>query len=223
MQLLGVLLLAFTLGACSVLPPDPLVHSKEFSPVYPVQPSQASVSTGAIYNGRMTESFFNGSRGFQVGDLITVILDESTTASRNQTGEVKRTASTDIVPPGLGNLITGLGISTGAGKLGTNTSNAGSGKAVQDGSLFGSVTVAVVGIMSNGNLVIRGEKQLALTEGSEVIQVGGVIRPDDIAPNNTVLSRRLANAQITYRGTGDMAAVARPGWGTSLLLKLWPF
>jgi flagellar L-ring protein precursor FlgH len=71
--------------------------------------------------------------------------------------------------------------------------------------------------------VLRGEKQLALTEGAEVIQVSGIIRPDDIAPNNTVQSRRLANAQIVYRGSGDLANATKAGWGTSALLKLWPF
>jgi flagellar L-ring protein precursor FlgH len=81
----------------------------------------------------------------------------------------------------------------------------------------------VIEIMANGNLVLRGEKQVALTEGSEVIQVAGVVRAEDIAPNNTVASRRLANAQIAYRGTGDLAATSRAGWGTSGLLKLWPF
>jgi flagellar L-ring protein precursor FlgH len=81
----------------------------------------------------------------------------------------------------------------------------------------------VIEIMANGNLVLRGEKQVALTEGSEVIQVAGVVRAEDIAPNNTVASRRLANAQIAYRGTGDLAAPSRAGWGTSALLKLWPF
>jgi len=85
------------------------------------------------------------------------------------------------------------------------------------------VAVTVVEVLPNGNLVLRGEKQLALTEGAEVIQVAGIIRPDDVAPNNTVQSRRLANAQISYRGTGDLAAAAKPGWGTSMLLKLWPF
>ena len=129
---------------------------------------------------------------------------------------------TDIVPPGLKGLMGDMGLASGA-KLGATTSNKGNGAAVQDGSLTGSVTVAVVDIMANGNLILRGEKQLALTEGSEIIQVAGVIRPDDIAPNNTVLSRRLANAQITYRGKGDMAAATRAGWGTSALLKLWPF
>ena len=224
MKFLGILFLAGALGACSVLPVEPLAHSKEFDPVYPVQPAKPSAATGAIFNGRMSESFFNGSRGYQVGDLITVILVEETSASRHQDGAVNRSSSTNIVPPGLGNLMSGLGISKdGKGLLGTDTSRTGSGDALQKGALTGSVTVAVVGIMSNGNLILRGEKQLALTEGSEVIQVAGVIRPDDIAPNNTVLSRRLANAQITYRGTGDLAAVTQSSWGTSLLLKLWPF
>ena len=83
--------------------------------------------------------------------------------------------------------------------------------------------MAVVEVMPNGNLVLRGEKQLALTEGSEIIQVAGIIRPDDVAPNNTVQSRRLANAQIAYRGSGDLANATKAGWGTSTLLKIWPF
>ena len=223
MKLIGILLLAGTLGACSVMPVEPLAHSKDFAPVYPVPPAQPPVATGSIYNGRTSESFFNGSRSFQIGDLITVLLVEDTAATRVQKGTVSRTSGTNITPPGLGNLMTGLGVPTKDGVLGTTTTNEGNGGVTQNGQLSGAVTVAVVGIMSNGNLVLRGEKQLALTEGSEVVQVAGVIRPDDIAPNNTVLSRRLANAQITYRATGDMAAVAQPGWGTSLLLKLWPF
>ena len=81
----------------------------------------------------------------------------------------------------------------------------------------------MVEVLPNGNLVIRGEKRLTLTEGSEVIQVSGIIRSRDIAPDNTVLSRRIANAQITYLGSGDMARAARPGWGTRLLLNIWPF
>jgi flagellar L-ring protein precursor FlgH len=81
----------------------------------------------------------------------------------------------------------------------------------------------VVEVLANGNLMVRGEKQVALTEGAEVIQVSGIIRPDDVSPNNTVQSRRLANAQITYRGTGDMANAAKAGWGTKALLAIWPF
>jgi flagellar L-ring protein FlgH len=97
------------------------------------------------------------------------------------------------------------------------------GQADQQASLVGSVAVTVVEILANGNLVIRGEKKLGLAEGTEVIQVTGVIRPEDVGPNSTVQSRRLANAQIAYRGTGDLANASRVGWGTGLMHKLWPF
>jgi flagellar L-ring protein precursor FlgH len=223
MKYLTLLPLVGVLAACTALPPEPITHSKEFVPVYPVQVAQPAAATGSIYNGRVNESFFSGGRSFQVGDLITVILAEESKATRNQKGEVSRTSSTDIMPPGLKGLMGDIGFASSGAKLGATTSANGNGAATQEGALTGSVTVAVVAIMSNGNLILRGEKQLALTEGSEIIQVAGVIRPDDIAPNNTVLSRRLANAQITYRGSGDMAAATRPGWGSSALLKLWPF
>jgi len=209
---------ALALSACSVLPREPLAHSEGFRPVYPVVQAQPQMATGAIYNGAQSESFFGRGRAFQIGDVITVILDESTQAGRTQSGVVKRTSSNDVVPAAMGG-----GLLPAANLLGGTIKNEGSGTADQTATLKGSVAVSVIDVMSNGNLVLRGEKQLALTEGAEIIQVAGVVRPDDIAPNNTVASRRLANAQITYRGTGDMAAASRAGWGTSGLLKLWPF
>jgi flagellar L-ring protein precursor FlgH len=209
---------ALALSACSVLPREPLAHSEGFRPVYPVVQAQPHMATGAIYNGAQSEAFFGRGRAFQVGDVITVILDESTQAGRTQSGVVKRTSSNDVVPAAMGG-----GLLPAANLLGGTIKNEGSGTADQTATLKGSVAVSVIDVMSNGNLVLRGEKQLALTEGAEIIQVAGVVRPDDIAPNNTVASRRLANAQITYRGTGDMAAASRAGWATSGLLKLWPF
>jgi flagellar L-ring protein precursor FlgH len=129
-----------------------------------------------------------------------------------------------MIPKGLQNYGANLGgFMNGINLLGGKVSNKGTGAADQQASLSGSVAVSVVEVMPNGNLVLRGEKQLALTEGSEVIQVAGIIRPDDVAPNNTVQSRRLANAQIAYRGTGDLANATKAGWGTSALLKIWPF
>jgi flagellar L-ring protein precursor FlgH len=211
-------LTALALSACSVLPREPLAHSEGFRPVYPVAQAQPQMATGAIYNGAQSEAFFGRGRAFQVGDVITVILDESTQAGRTQSGVVKRTSSNDVVPAAMGG-----GLLPAANLLGGTIKNEGSGTADQTATLKGSVAVSVIDVMSNGNLVLRGEKQLALTEGAEIIQVAGVVRPDDIAPNNTVASRRLANAQITYRGTGDMAAASRAGWATSGLLKLWPF
>ena len=218
-------LLALGMTACTnVMPPQALTHSPQFEPVFPVQNARETMATGAIYVGRQSDSWFGKGRNFQVGDVITVLLNESTQAARTQNGTITRDSSNTLIPTGLQNYGAGLGgFMKGINLTGGSVSNKGTGAADQQASLNGSVAVAVVEVMANGNLVLRGEKQLALTEGSEVIQVAGIIRPDDVAPNNTVQSRRLANAQIAYRGSGDLANATRAGWGTSALLKLWPF
>ncbi len=215
------LLAAALLSACSVMPREPLAHSSDFLPVYPVVQVAPQQATGAIYNGRQSESFFGRGRAFQVGDVITVLLDERYNSTRKSVGNLSRESSNDAFVPALGKVLSPI---LGTMNLaGAKINQKGGGDTVQDATLSGAVAVAVVEIMGNGNLVLRGEKQLALSEGSEVIQVAGIVRADDVAPNNTVQSRRLANAQITYRGTGDLAAAARAGWGTSGLMKLWPF
>jgi flagellar L-ring protein precursor FlgH len=222
---LGSMLLAFSMTACTnIMPPQAMTHSPQFEPVYPIQNTRESVATGAIYVGRQSDSWFGKGRNFQVGDVITVLLNESTQAARTQNGTITRDSSNNLIPTGLQNYGAGLGgFMKGINLTGGSVSNKGTGAADQQATLNGSVAVAVVEVMPNGNLVLRGEKQLALTEGSEIIQVAGIIRPDDVAPNNTVQSRRLANAQIAYRGAGDLANATRAGWGTSTLLKIWPF
>ena len=215
---LALALLVATLCACSVIPPQPLVHSEGFKPVYPVVDAQPKLATGAIFNSSRSEAFFGVGRSYVVGDLVSVLLAENTSANRSQNASLKKTAGAKVSSKGLLYIFGDLGP-----ELGSTVTNDGSGQTNQEQTLTGSVTVSVVEIMPNGNLVLRGEKQVALSEGSEVIQVSGVVRPEDIAPNNTVLSRRLANAQISYRGIGDESAASRAGWGTSGILKFMPF
>ena len=221
---MGLACVMCSLSACNALPPQPMSHSPQFEPVYPLITEQTKAATGAIYVGRQSDSWFGKSRSFQVGDVITVLLNESSQATRTQNGSVSRESSNTMAPAGLQKFGTNLGgMMGGINMLGGSVSNKGTGAADQQASLTGSVAVAVVEVMPNGNLVLRGEKQLALTEGAEIIQVAGIIRPDDVSPSNTVQSKRLANAQIAYRGTGDLANATRAGWATSALIKLWPF
>ena len=212
------------LSACSSVPSANMSHSPQFEPVYPMAAAPAKPATGAIYVGRQSDSWFGKSKSFQVGDVITVLLNESSQATRTQNGSITRESKNDMVPTGLANWGKGLGgFMNGIKMDGSSMSNKGTGAADQQATLTGSVAVSVVEVMPNGNLVLRGEKQLALTEGSEIIQVAGIIRPDDVSPSNTVQSKRLANAQIAYRGSGDLANATKAGWGTSTLLKIWPF
>jgi flagellar L-ring protein precursor FlgH len=224
MKTLVVLAAVLGLAGCTVLPPQPMTHTPEFAPVIPAARERAPQATGSIYHSRISDNFFGRGRNYQVGDVITVILNESTQAARTANTEVNRKSANDVIPMVPTNRLRTMGgILGGTDVRSANISSTGKGTADQQASLEGAVAVTVVDVLANGNLVLRGEKQLALTEGAEVIQVAGVIRPEDVAPNNTVQSRRLANAQITYRGTGDLAAASKPGWGTGLLLKLWPF
>lgn len=218
-HLAALLTLVIGMAGCSTQPMA-LTTSPNFAPVY-AAPQPQRLATGGIYNGRQSDNWFGRGRTYQVGDVITLLLNESTQSAKQQSANVKRESSNDAIPQGIKNLPGGVlsGLKLDGGTL----ESTGTGSTGQSASLTGDVSVTVVEVYHNGNLLVRGEKQLALTEGVEVIQVSGIIRPEDISRSNTVQSRRLANAQIAYRGTGDVANASKPGWGTSMLLKLWPF
>jgi len=238
--LIRTLPLLLTAGMVSLLSgcataPVALQHTPEFAPVLPVVSERPREATGSIYSGRPNDNFFGRSRNYRVGDLITVKLNEESGATRRQEGLINRDSSNNAIPGGLTSRVQGLSLPTRI--LGTTLSGVldevkldgasiksdGKSKATQIATMSGDVTVTVVEVLANGNLMVRGEKQLAFTEGTEVYQISGIVRPNDVSPNNIVESKRLANAQISYRGTGDMANAYKAGWGTSALLKLWPF
>jgi flagellar L-ring protein precursor FlgH len=224
--LLSSLVVLAVLQGCAAQQPvmSSLSPSPDFAPVYPLAKDQTAPATGGIYGNRQSDAWFGRGRNYQIGDLITVMLNESTQADRSQKTDISRDASNTALPKGANTLLGNVHPFFDALNLNAaKTASTGKGSAAQAASLTGSVTVTVTEILANGNLVVRGEKKLGLSEGTEVIQVAGVIRPQDIGPNGTVQSLRLANAQISYRGSGDLANASKPGWGTSALLKLWPF
>ncbi|MBU6368404.1 MAG: flagellar basal body L-ring protein FlgH [Burkholderiaceae bacterium] len=221
-------LLAVVAGLQACAHPDPmlpaLTSSPDFAPVYPLVQDQTKPATGGIYGNRQSDAWFGRGRNYQVGDLITVILNESTQAARSQGTDISKDASNTALPAGISKFIAGsTSPFSGVDLNASTTKSTGKGTADQKASLSGSITVTVIEILANGNMVVRGEKKLGLSEGTEVIQVSGVIRPNDVGPNGTVNSLRLANAQIAYRGSGDLASASKPGWGTTALMKFWPF
>ena len=210
------------LAACAK--PMPMAHSPDFAPVQPLPRDPNAPATGAIFATDNTDMWQAKRRNYRVGDIITVLLSESTQAARTLSNETSRESSSDAVPTGMSNAIANAApVLNGFNAGGAVTTNRGTGVADQRASLTGSIAVTVTEVQANGNLVIRGEKQLSLSEGGEVIQVAGIIRPDDVSAINTVQSRRLANGQITYKGVGDLANSTRAGWGISALYKYWPF
>jgi len=172
-------------------------------------------------------SLFQGQRQWRVGDIITVVLNESTQASRNSSLITERKSTNDALasswtnsllsPNGFWGDVRG-DIDLNAAEIGTE----GVGTAAQANALSGVITAMVAEVLPNGNLIVEGRKQLSLTEGAEFIQIRGVVRARDVQPDNTVSSMRMAQAQISYRGTGNLAESTQPGWITQLLFKYWP-
>jgi flagellar L-ring protein precursor FlgH len=228
-KLINVLVTVGCLSACAAQPI--MIPTAEFAPVQPIPAEKPSQVTGSIFtNG---QDLFGDLRSYQgsdikVGDLITVLLNETTQASRTSALTTSRESANDVIGENQKDTIIreiGFGTSffNGAKTTGSSISSEGSGTAGQQASLSGSISAMVVEVLANGNLVIVGEKQLALTEGTEFIRVKGIIRPADIQPDNTILSQRIAHAQISYRGTGNLASASKPPWGSKLLFRFWPF
>jgi flagellar L-ring protein precursor FlgH len=214
------------LGGCAStdLTQKTLTHSPDFAPVYPLASDANRIPTGGIYGNRQSDAWFGRGRNFQVGDIITVLLDESTQAARTSNTDLSREAKNTGLPTGLNTEIGKISpFLQGIDLSSSGQTSKGKGVADQKATLKGSLAVTVVEVLANGNLMVRGEKKLGLAEGTEVIQVSGIIRPQDVGPNSTVQSLRLANAQIAYRGNGDVANAAKAGWGTSALHRFWPF
>ena len=180
---------------------------------------------GSLYQDSYGLNLFSDRKAHFVGDVITITLSENTVSKKSSNVNVKKDNSTVFNSGGtlLGNVPTlkGMGFET---NIAQNRKFGGNSGADQSNSLQGNITVTVAEIMPNGNLIVRGEKWMTLNSGDEFIRISGIVRPDDVAPDNTILSTRLANAKISYSGTGTLADSQNMGWlGKFFNSPIWPF
>jgi flagellar L-ring protein precursor FlgH len=184
-----------------------------YTPVYPngMNPSQAP--TGGIYQTSMGDVFFGDQKASKVGDILTINLNETTTSTKANAATVSKSSSATIENPTV--LGQEMRVDTTLPQQGTDFS--GNASANQNNSLNGTISVTVFRAYPNGLLAVRGEKWLRLNQGDEYIRFSGVVRKQDISPDNTVESERVADARITYSGTGDVAAGSEQGWVSRLL------
>ncbi len=197
---------------------------RDMPPVRPTAPPPPPV-TGAIYHESTALALFEDTKARRVGDILTVVLSERTDATKAASTETER--STDVSLPGptvLGEKVTRGGTEILSSTVKGDHKFSGDGKTSQSNSLSGSITVTVVDVLPNGNLVVRGEKLLRINGEREHIRLEGVVRPVDIAADNTVLSTQVAEARISYVGRGQVADASRMGWLARFFLSVvWPF
>jgi flagellar L-ring protein precursor FlgH len=204
-MLVGVLL-----SGCGLIPakdhqPEPVVAR--------VLPPPTPRTEGAIYQAGQQMELFSDLKARRVGDLLTITLNEVTAATKSAiTKTTKTTAVANTAPTVFGQSLTLHGAPLLSNTLNGADSFDGEGSSTQGNSLAGSLTVTVVAVQPNGNLVVQGDKTLKLNQGDEFVHISGVIRTADIATNNTVTSDKLADARISYSGKGVIDSSNRMGW-----------
>jgi flagellar L-ring protein precursor FlgH len=214
-------LAAMVAGGCASN--KPMADDPAYAPTIAANMPVPQRTEGSLYQDTYGMNLFNDRKAHFVGDVITVTLSERT-VSRKSSGV--NTSKNSGVEFNAGPLL-GVNPTFKGNELTTNleqdrTFN-GNADADQSNSLQGNITVTVAEILPNGNLVVRGEKWITLNRGDEFIRISGIVRAEDIAPDNTILSTRLANAKISYSGTGELAATQKMGWLSRFFnSEIWP-
>ncbi|MDW2983350.1 flagellar basal body L-ring protein FlgH [Rhodanobacter sp. KK11] len=197
----------------------------EWAPTPPsaqqVAPAQAD---GSIYHDQQNMELFADPRAHRVGDILTVALVESTQASKKATTSTSKTDKANIASPTV--LGQNLSIGGKVANIGLDGERSfdGAGSSTQSNQLVGQITVTVAQRLSNGNLLVRGEKWLTINQGQELVRISGIVRPQDIGQDNVVPSTRVADARISYTGRGTLADANTRGWLSRFFNSKWmPF
>lgn len=231
---------------CATADKEPLV--KGTTSIRPNVPSAAASNPGSLFPtvGTAAGSFrplFEDPRARNVGDTLTVVLNESTVAKRSnsaaaaKSSKIETTADLsslanvgDVIKglpgSGIGRSLAGRGVAAGRSVDGltVDASNEfeGKGSAAAQNAFTGTVTVTVLEVLANGNLIVAGEKQLAVSAEEEVIRISGVVNPATLV-RNSVNSSQVADLRLEYRGRGFGDDTNAPGWLTGIFLKISPF
>jgi len=220
------------LGGCASADRPSLLTTPSSARPRPIQETSANMgslypanSGGPYVNSVSHRPLFEDRRARNVGDTLTVVLNETTSAAKNSGMSAARKANassqfgnTGTTPFGPYTSIANIANFGGSGDL----KSEGTGASAASNTFAGTITVTVVEILSNGNLVVAGEKQVAVSNEEEIIRFGGVVNPNTLVFNQ-VSSQQVADARIEYRGRGATDDTQGTGWFTRLMLKLAPF
>lgn len=209
------------MAGCAARPPTPGNYLATLPPDVP----ESNQSNGAIYQTGYDVPLFQNSVAHRVGDVITITLSEKTAASKSATTDTSKSNKLDMAAPTIGGAgVTYHGKSILSASLDNSSDFAGSGDSTQKNELTGNISVTVAKRLANGNLVVRGQKWITLNQGSEYLQIQGIVRPTDIAPDNTIPSYKVADAVISYGGRGTLADANTKSWLARFFDSKWvPF
>jgi len=201
-------LLLFVAACGTTPPPRPNVEP---------EPEKGSYKEGSLWPGKNKKNmFFSDNKASRIGDIVTVHVIEKTTAINKADTSDQSTVSDDLT------LDTG-GASATAFQLKGGNRFQGKGATSRSDLFSATVSCIVKEVLGNGNMVIEGQRRMQINDEEQYIVVRGVVRPEDITYNNTILSTQIAQADIMYTGGGAMDAARHPNWLGRAMRNVWPF
>jgi flagellar L-ring protein precursor FlgH len=222
--LLALVLVATVLATgCAQLPREPLVHQPMTARAESYAALTPRRAPGAIFQeGPGANALFEDRRPRNVGDILTIVISEKVNATKNSGANASRVGSTASVFAAIPKLIGGLLDGQDTKLSGTNSLTA-KGGANANNTFNGVITVTVTDVMPNGNLLVSGEKQMGINQGTEFIRFSGVVNPRTVSGNNTVPSTLVADARIEYSAKGYIDEAQTMGWMQRIFLNVMPF
>ena len=188
----------------------------------PVAPAPLPVvANGSIFQADDGyAALYEGWRARKVGDPVTIVLVERTAASKSASSKLDSSGSFGLTPPTTGPFSL---FNPSDAKASGNRGFDGKGSTDQANSLSGEVSVTVAEVFPNGTMTVQGQKRVTLNRGDEFVRIKGLIRMADVDAYNRVPSTRVADAQISYTGKGDVARASRQGWLCRFFQVVSPF
>lgn len=201
--------IVFTLTSC--VKKDE-VKKNDFTPPKVEKQKFEKQYNGAIYQPGMHLNLFNDTQGRHIGDIVTIRLVEAASALSSSDTRAEKKQNVEFPAPKVaGSDVTQDGKKVLENNLNGERDFRGSGESNQAHNFQAVITVSVVDVLPNNYLVVRGEKLIALNQSEEFIRFSGIIRPQDIGPDNSVESKKVANVRISYSGQGVLSHANKMG------------
>jgi len=165
------------------------------------------------------DSLYKDKKAFKIGDVLTIIVQESASASQSAGTKASKASTTGVSWGSQRSKLSAIQDLSITGKEDIT----GGGKSTRAGALTGRITVRVIDVLPNGNLVVNGNRVITVNDEKQVMEITGIVRPEDVTADNSVISSLIADAQIKYNGKGAVAEKAKLGLVSRLLSMLWVF
>jgi flagellar L-ring protein precursor FlgH len=212
---------ALMLAGCITTTPSTSVHQP--MSVRPAEPPASPAANGAIYQaGYSYQPLFEDRRARNRGDTLTINIVENTSADKKSNTTTNRSSDNNFSVPNVSGLPGKSFLGAGLAAT-TDFKFSGDGETASNNVFTGTITVTVIDVFANGNLLVSGEKQVGINHASEFIRFSGVVNPAYITSTNSVNSVQVADARVEYRGSGQIENAQNMGWLSRFFMNVLPF